>query len=83
MAYHMPGGAVHGLPNRIFLSVLRVGGIFPALQSKKQKLSKEMSELFQLTNERTRAHIQVRGHSAKPSLGAIKEGGETGIQKQP
>lgn len=84
MAYHMPGGAFHGLPNRIFVSVLGVGDIFPALQSRKQRLSEEMSRLFQLTNERTRAHIQVCGHPAKPSLGQLdKKGGKTDIQKQP
>lgn len=75
MASHKPGGAFHGLPDRIFLSGLRVGGIFPALQSRKQRFSEETSTLFQLTNKRTRAHIQVCGHSAKPSLGRLKKKG--------
>lgn len=39
MAYHMPGGAFHGLPNGIFKSVLGVGGYFPYFTVKETEAS--------------------------------------------
>ena len=48
-------------------------GISPTLQSRKQRLREEMGRLFQLTNERSRAHIQMCRHPAKPSLGQLKK----------
>lgn len=69
---HRPGGDFQP-PNGIFISALGWSAIFSALQSRKLRLSEEISRLSRLTSERMRAQTQVCDCSVMPYFWEIKE----------